>query len=170
MTEMRVPYNPIDVANYIVRRANEKQNPVTHLKLQKLLYYVVAMYFQKYDRRLIDEDVVKWQYGPVVKSVYHQFKILGSLKITELSEYIESIDSPFSVKWADVHDRVQRLERDNDFKIVADKVIDDLLESNAFKLVDITHAEPAWYNYKDEILRGSEPTYSDAELKAAKYD
>lgn len=168
---MKAPYNPIDVANYIVWRANAMGNPVTHLKLQKLLYYVVAKYLQTHNKPLITEDVVKWQYGPVIKKVYHQFKILGSLEITELSEYIESKDphKPFVVKWADVDGNVQALSQDNNFTQVANTVIDDLLPFSAFTLVDITHAEPAWRDYEHEILRGFEPIYSDNELKAANY-
>lgn len=167
----QAPYNPIDVANYIVWRANKLGKPVTHLKLQKLLYYVVAKYLQTYDKHLIDENVVKWQYGPVVKSVYHQFKILGSLKITELSEYIESKEAndPFSVKWADVDGYVQDLAKNNVFTSVANLVINDLLNLSAFELVNITHAEPAWRDYEYEILQGFEPVYSDGELKAATY-
>ena len=81
---IKAPYNPIDVANYIVAEAVKRKKPVTHLKLQKLLYYVVVKYLQTHNKPLIAENVVKWQYGPVVKSVYHHFKILGSLEITEL--------------------------------------------------------------------------------------
>lgn len=39
---IKAPYNPIDVANYIVAEAIKRKKPVTHLKLQKLLYYVAA--------------------------------------------------------------------------------------------------------------------------------
>ncbi|OOS02575.1 Uncharacterized phage-associated protein [Moraxella cuniculi DSM 21768] len=168
---MKPPYNPIDVANYIVAEAVKRNQPVTHLKLQKILYYVVAKYLQNYDEPLIAEDVVKWQYGPVVKSVYHQFKILGSLQITELSEYIEFKDDKklFSVKWANVDANVKTLESDLKFAIVANTVIDDLLNESAFRLVDITHAEPAWRNFEPEILQGFEPCYSEDELKAATY-
>ncbi len=167
----QAPYNPIDVANYIVWRANELGKPVTHLKLQKLLYYVVAKYLQAHGEYLINENVVKWQYGPVIKSVYHQFKISGSLAITELSEYIESKDpnKPFTIQWADVDRHVQELAKNNAFTQVADMVIGDLLGFSAFELVDITHAEPAWRNYESEILQGLEPIYSDSELKAATY-
>lgn len=49
---MTAPYNPIDVANYIVWRTKQEKKPVTHLKLQKLLYYVVTGYFQSYDKHL----------------------------------------------------------------------------------------------------------------------
>ncbi|WP_227711583.1 Panacea domain-containing protein [Moraxella catarrhalis] len=169
---IKAPYNPMDVANYIVAEAVRKEKPVTHLKLQKLLYYVVAKYLQTHNKPLIAENVVKWQYGPVVKSVYHHFKILGSLEITELCEYIESKDNKklFSVKWADVDANVQTLKNNPEFTKVANTVIDDLLSVSAFGLVDITHAEAAWRNFEPEILQGFEPYYSEDELKAATYD
>ena len=167
---MKAPYNAMDVANYIVWYAKKAGNPVTHLKLQKLLYYVVASYLQKYGKPLINEDVVKWQYGPVVKSVYHQFKILGSLEITELSEYIESRDNQsFSARWADVDKLLEDLKADDDFTQVANIVIDDLIRFSAFKLVDITHTEPAWRDFEADILKGYEPVYSVNELQDATY-
>ena len=78
---------------------------------------MVVKYLQTHNKPLIAENVVKWQYGPVVKSVYHQFKILGSLEITELCEYIESKDDKklFSVKWANVDANVKTLENDPEF-------------------------------------------------------
>lgn len=168
---MNIPYNPIDVANYIVWRANNMKQPVTHLKLQKLLYYVVATYLQTHKSHLIDETIVKWQYGPVVKSVYHQFKILGSLKITEPSEYILNKDPKdlFAVKWADVNQIVQDLDNISTFKKVVDRVLDDLLPLSAFQLVDITHAEPAWRDCEHDILNGRELIYSDNDLMVATY-
>ena len=165
------PYNPIDVANYIVWRANELGKPVTHLKLQKLLYYVVAKYLQAHNQHLIDEKIVKWQYGPVVKSVYHQFKILGSLLIKEPTEYIVDKDpnNPFILKWADTEQQIDILKNNHDFYEVTEQVLKDLLPLGAFVLVDITHDEPAWRNFEPHILHGFEPVYSDDELKAASY-
>lgn len=169
---MKAPYKALDVANYIVWQAAERKNPVTHLKLQKLLYYVVAKYLQEYNEPLIDEPICKWQYGPVVKSVYHQFKILGSLPITEPSEYIinKVPNNPFSGTWADVNGIVQTLHQDLQLKQVTDTVLQDLLSTkDAFQLVAITHREAAWKNYESDILQGIELIYSDDELRVAEY-
>lgn len=165
------PYNAIDVANYIVWRANAMGKPVTHLKLQKLLYYVVAKYLQKYDQNLIEEPILKWQYGPVVKSVYHQFKILGAAPIVELSEYILHRDpiNPFSFEWADVDGIVRQLDSNNNLNNIVAMVLNDLINTNPFDLVHITHKEPAWYNYEQQILKGRELLYSQEELRQADY-
>lgn len=163
-------YNPIDVANYIVWRANAMQKPITHLKLQKLLYYVVAKYLQQYNHYLITENIVKWQYGPVVKSVYHQFKILGSAPITELSEYIiKDPNKLFSFEWAKVQEITNEINTNDKVKNTVALILEDLIDKNPFVLVDITHREPAWRNFEEHILNGGEPEYSIEELMVASY-
>lgn len=166
----KTQYNPIDVANYIVWRANAIEKPITHLKLQKLLYYVVAKHLQKYNHYLITENIVKWQYGPVVKSVYHQFKILGSAPITELSEYmIKDPNKLFSFEWADVDEITHNINADKEVEDTVTLVLKDLIDKNPFALVNITHREPAWRNFEERILKGGEPEYSREELMVASY-
>ncbi len=164
---MKAPYNPIDVANYIVWRANAMGNPVTHLKLQKLLYYVVAKYLQTHDKHLIDEKVVKWQYGPVIKSVYHSFKVFGQNLITAPKPYLTTTDV-FNLEFAEVEKINNDLNNDNKLKNVVNFVLNQLVSIDAFDLVERTHQEPAWGDYEELILRAREEmVYSAQELKMA---
>ena len=43
---------------------------ITHLKLQKLLYYAQGISLAIYDRPLFKENIEAWQHGPVVREVY----------------------------------------------------------------------------------------------------
>lgn len=169
---MKVSYNAIDIANYILWQSNIMGiKGVTHLKLQKLLYYVVARYLKNTNNSLLNESVSKWQYGPVVKSVYHQFKIFGdkSLKpVTYLSsESNYSGNGDFIIKFADVDSINQSLSQVIDIHNVVSFVITELGGFSAFELVDRTHAELAWKNFETDILRGVDLTYSLDELRAA---
>jgi uncharacterized phage-associated protein len=47
---------------------------ITHLKLQKLLYYAQGCYLAIYNKPLFKEAIVAWKYGPVVEEVYNRFK------------------------------------------------------------------------------------------------
>ncbi len=163
---LNTPYNAIDVANYIVWRANKMGKPVTHLKLQKLLYYVVAKYAKDYNYLLIDEDIVKWQYGPVVKSVYHYFKLYGHSKITQPVAYLTSTEM-FHLGFADVEGKIQQLESDGLFEQSLEYVFNKLLDKSPFDLVERTHQEPAWRNSETQILQGYDLLYSLDELQSA---
>lgn len=168
---MRMPYNSIDIANYILWKTKLKYIVVTHLKLQKLLYYAMAKYFQRTNKLLFNESVSKWQYGPVVKSVYHQFKIFGDKPLEPVSylsaESNYSGNGGFVIKFVDINLINQLLESEVDIRNTINFVIDELGNLSAFQLVDRTHQELAWKNFETDILNGLDLIYSNDELKAA---
>ena len=51
---------------------------ISNLKLQKLLYYAQGVFLAVTDKPLFDDDIVAWLQGPVVESVYHQYKANGA--------------------------------------------------------------------------------------------
>ena len=51
------------------------------MKLQKLVYYAHGWYVGFTGNPLIDEPVEAWQYGPVISTLYHEFKKFGSSPI-----------------------------------------------------------------------------------------
>jgi len=51
------------------------------MKLQKLLYYVCVKYVQETEKMPISENFEVWKYGPVLPSVYAEFKPYGSRPI-----------------------------------------------------------------------------------------
>lgn len=70
------------ISNTILKRAFEDDNePVTPMKLQKLMYFVYREYLQRYGQRLFGENFQTWKYGPVLSSVYDEFKSFGSRPI-----------------------------------------------------------------------------------------
>ncbi|MDI9900274.1 DUF4065 domain-containing protein [Rhodococcus sp. IEGM 1409] len=66
------------VCNNILKRAFEEDVPVTPMKLQKILYFVASEYAKDTGSPLLREPFQQWQYGPVVASVYSEFKPFGS--------------------------------------------------------------------------------------------
>lgn len=47
---------------------------LTHLKLQKLIYYAQAWFLANYDRPLFNEDMEAWAHGPVAQTVYKKYR------------------------------------------------------------------------------------------------
>jgi uncharacterized phage-associated protein len=63
----------LSVAKEFVRLsyAGDEPDPLTHLRLQKLLYYAQAWSLVVRQSELFPEDVQAWRDGPVVPVVYH---------------------------------------------------------------------------------------------------
>ncbi|OOR20908.1 MULTISPECIES: Panacea domain-containing protein [Bacillus cereus group] len=55
--------------------------PSSHLKLQKLLYFSYAEFLLRTGAKLFKEPIVAFKYGPVVESVFHNYKVHGSTTI-----------------------------------------------------------------------------------------
>jgi uncharacterized phage-associated protein len=54
-------YPAEDIAQYLIHLANlEEDDPITNLKLQKLLYYVQGFHLALFDSPLFSENIVAW--------------------------------------------------------------------------------------------------------------
>jgi uncharacterized phage-associated protein len=82
---------------------------ISNLKLQKLLYFANLVYISVFDRPLFLEKVKAWKLGPVVGSLYHEYKQYGNRPITEeahntnneiLEQVIEFVMNVFGCKTA----------------------------------------------------------------------
>jgi len=71
------------VANYFIAKAQSEGRPITPMQLIKLVYIAHGWTLGLYDRPLIGEDVQAWQYGPVIPSIYHEFKHYGRNPISQ---------------------------------------------------------------------------------------
>ena len=66
---------PMDVARHLIWLATQEEEPdyLTHLQLQKLLYYVQGWHLAVFGTPLFAGRIEAWKYGPVVREVYPQF-------------------------------------------------------------------------------------------------
>lgn len=62
------------VANFLLDYAEFRHRPITHLSLQKILFFCHGWYLAKFDQPLIAEPVEAWAHGPVYRSVYKCFR------------------------------------------------------------------------------------------------
>lgn len=76
-----------DIIKYYLNKVDEESGEViTHLKLQKLLYYTQAWYMAYYREPLINDRFQAWIHGPVIPRIYEQFKWHGYNPIPKVSE------------------------------------------------------------------------------------
>ena len=77
-------YPAVAVANFFITKAKNSSQDLSPMKLLKLVYLAHGWYLALEQRALIDEPIVAWQFGPVVESLYHEFKHYGNDKVTDL--------------------------------------------------------------------------------------
>lgn len=86
-------YEPEQIANWILAQFDpESGDAVTHLKLQKLLYYIQAWVLADHKESLFDEDFEAWTHGPVLPSIYRKYKDRGFNTILDFGEIPEFKD------------------------------------------------------------------------------
>lgn len=76
-------YTPQHVANYFLDKAEAECVPITPLKLIKLVYIAYGWVLALLGRRLFEEPIEAWKHGPVVPSLYHEFKHYRGDPITD---------------------------------------------------------------------------------------
>lgn len=98
---------------------------ISNLKLQKLLYYAQGSFLAVTGDPLFNDDIVAWQHGPVVESIYHQYKSNGANGI------IFDEDFDFSVFSKEENELLT-------------EVYDTFGQYSAWKLRNMTHSESPW--------------------------
>jgi uncharacterized phage-associated protein len=132
------------VADYILAVASDSGEPVSNLKLQKLVYYAQAWSLALRSEPMFPEKVKAWVHGPVVPQLYHRFTEYGHLPIPEDPERPTSLTDE---------------ERD-----LLDDVLEVYLGFSSWDLERLTHSEEPWI----EARTGTPPDEpSDAEIAPA---
>jgi uncharacterized phage-associated protein len=74
-------HDAVSIANIFVDMSIKEGNPLTNMKLQKLVYIANGVSLAINDAPLIIEHIEVWPYGPVIPSVYHIYKAFGNSTI-----------------------------------------------------------------------------------------
>ena len=80
---MGATHTALAVADQLVRLSIEDEKPVTPMQVQKLTYFCHAWCLGLGYGPLFQDAVESWQYGPVVRSLYHVLKHYGGQPVRE---------------------------------------------------------------------------------------
>lgn len=76
----------VDIADFFIALGNaEHEDPMTNLRINKLLYFAQGWSLQRFGKPLFSEPIKAWKYGPVVGVIYNKYKEYGKNIITECS-------------------------------------------------------------------------------------
>jgi uncharacterized phage-associated protein len=144
-------YSAKDVADFVVWTAINNSRRITHLKLQKVLYFLQAYNLYEKKNALFSEGIEKWKFGPVVPEVYQEYKIFGAKEIQGIPDKV-TFDEEFNFEITpyDVDDSPIV----NNDKTRLEPVILSLLNYDEFDLVERTHLEDLWKKDKPAIEMG----------------
>lgn len=138
-------YNVMDVARLIVNYSIEISRPVSNLKLQKLLYFVQVAFIYRYGYSCYEEPIVHWRHGPVVESVYQNYKAYGAENI--LDKELEYFSFMFDVRTMSFV-MESKIYDENMFEASHLKLIKSIVDSykdvSPWDMVELTHKEKAW--------------------------
>jgi len=121
------PYTAGKIAQWFAAWAATEDEELSNLKIQKLLYYAQGYHLALRGTPLFNDQLQAWSHGPVVPTVYRQYKNFGSQAVPLPP------DDEFS--WDDI---------DPETTDLLIEVWDDYGGYSAWKLRDMTHTEQPW--------------------------
>jgi uncharacterized phage-associated protein len=143
-------YSPVEISNNLLKRAFDEDVEVSPMKLQKLLYFTASEYAKRTQRPLLDGYFQKWAYGPVVRSVYDEFRSFGGRPIRSYGK--DAQGKAYLVSEAS----------DKDLKASVNDVWRAAKEMSAVRLSRITHLpDSAWAKTSDNAPISEEDIRND---------
>jgi len=132
-------YDVRDIANFTLDYAESKGLPITNLSLQKLIYFLHGWFSAIYLQPLIKNKFEAWQYGPVQKVLYDQFRAFGNAKIKEnRAKYLNPLTGNLELRGYHI---------ESDHADLISIILDQYLGRTASSLVTESHVEDGPWEY-----------------------
>ncbi|NVK54961.1 MAG: SocA family protein [Alteromonadaceae bacterium] len=155
-------YSAKAIANAFLRLARKDGQSITPMKLQKLVYLAHGWALGLNDKPLIKDDVEAWQFGPVISSLYHEFKEYGSGAITnDASDFDLDFDT-FEI----VYEVPVIKEDDTDANELVEAVWNSYKKYSGGQLSNLTHREGTPWK---QAYNGNKGQKIDTQLIAEHY-
>ncbi|MGU3395022.1 Panacea domain-containing protein [Priestia sp. D51] len=138
----------MDVARYFLHKSQSDSRPntkITHLKLQKLVYYAQAWHLAMLNRPLFDSRLEAWVHGPVSPELYNLYRPYGY----QVIPHIVASSFAFTKPMLEVLKAVWHIYGDKDAK----------------ELEKLTHSETPWLK-----ARGNTPLDMAANTEISRDD
>lgn len=127
-------YDPFHVANNFIEKGIMNARKISPMKLQKLLYFLYRDYLKLTGDPLFSERFEAWKYGPVLSSIYQEFKNYRDRDIKNY--YLDEEGKAFKIN-----------EGSNEaFKKILNDVWETYGNYTGIELSNLTHQpETAWH-------------------------
>lgn len=121
--------NWLRVKNNADMRLDPNVDELTQMKAMKLLYYIQAASLVIANKRMFNNDILAWKYGPVVEEVHEKYRgergIVGTITQSDIQDYND-------------------LQQDQETANILNSIYDVYGHSSAYDLMRQTHSEKPW--------------------------
>ena len=146
------------IANAFIKKAKDEGTKLTPMKLQKLVYYAHGWYLAITGKPLIDGQVEAWRFGPVIPSLYREFKEFGK---ADISRYARSTDF-------DMDGVAEMIPSDPIPRVIVNKIWKLYGHLSATQLSKMTHAKDGPWDQVNKRYDGSIPKDTDINVEIIK--
>ncbi|MDR1313971.1 MAG: DUF4065 domain-containing protein [Deltaproteobacteria bacterium] len=166
MTELpeNVPVanSAIAVANWFIGKNQAVPSKLTHLKIQKMLYFAQGWHLAYFNVPLFEDPIEAWKYGPVVRPVYR------ALSSRPKNENITDTIEGYVLQGTDYQPLgiPEMSFRDENLKDFMQSIWNSYSERNAWELVAMSHAKGSPWDtvanaYENAVANEKTAWYSD---------
>ena len=110
--------------NYKLLNNNDRIFYEGNARLNKYLFLTQVVYLAKYGKKLINDDFIAYDNGPIVREVVSKYSIIK----------LKNKDANIS----------------SNIKIFLDKIYDALKNATCEELIEISHEDPEWIRLSDK--------------------
>jgi uncharacterized phage-associated protein len=154
-----MPFDSKAVANEFLKLAEQDGVKLSPMKLLKLVYFAHGWHLALKGEPLLNERVEAWRYGPVVPSLYHEFKRFGNGPITdEAREDVIERKPSGGLRLSYRAPRIDGSDSDSDFaRRLIKRVWDIYGRLPAAKLSNLTHLpQSPWDQTSGKEIKGTD--------------
>lgn len=119
------------LAKMIIKLSHEMNYDINNLKLQKLMYFSEGHFYQEKREKLQDREFEAWVHGPVISSVYGEYRYDGLYFIAKEEEVTIS----------------------EELKLFLKKVLKKYGDMIGPELEDLSHEEMPWQNARSGLSK-----------------
>ncbi len=126
------------------------------MKLLKLVYFAHGWYLALTGEPLIDEPVYAWRFGPVIRSLYHEFKRFGRNPISDFA-LVDEWPTTGRLQWNRVRiDQGPNQEENTRAKQIVRRVWEEYGKLTGVQLSNLTHVEDGpWFRTRGKEIRNT---------------
>lgn len=138
-------YNVLSVAKYVL-----SEKSMTHLRLQKTLYFLQAGFLMIKGETLFEGNIEAWTHGPVVPDVYREYRYSGNRELS-----FDESDREMEMGMAElfgqneVFEDLKELESDEESIELIKEIMTNLKSVTTWELVNLTHQYETWKNHHE---------------------
>ena len=83
-----MPYDVRSISNYVLDIADAEGRSVSNLGINKIVFFLHSNYLIEFGKPLVSAKIEAWNYGPVFRELYREFKQYGEKPILSRAQRV----------------------------------------------------------------------------------